>query len=86
MDIFVHPKVVSSSEFKCDSNELIFSLIRPYELGELRKFYKMFPEMEGFHAMPLVLQTAVTSTKLTWSRMRGQSPESWDSEIFVQCR
>ena len=58
MDIFVRTKVASPSEFKCNSNELIFSPIR-HELGELCEFYKMFPEMEVFHAASLVLQTAV---------------------------
>ena len=54
MDIFVHTKVASPSEFKCDSNELIFSPIG-HELGELCEYYKMFPEMEVFHAASLVL-------------------------------
>jgi hypothetical protein len=59
MYIFVHTKVASPSEFKCDSNELIFSLIG-HELDELCEFYKMFPEMEVFRAAPSVLQTAVS--------------------------
>jgi len=58
MDIFVHTKVASPSEFKCDSNELIFSPIG-HELGELRDFYKIFPKIENFRATPSVLQTAV---------------------------
>ena len=58
MDIFVCIKVALPSEFKCDSNELIFSPIG-HELGELCKFYKVFPEMEVFRAAPWVLQTAV---------------------------
>jgi len=58
MDIFVHTKVVSPLEFKCDSNELIFSLIG-HELDELHEFYKIFPEMVVFCATPSVLQTAV---------------------------
>jgi len=58
MSIFVHTKVASPSEFKYDSNELIFSPIGR-ELDELREFYKIFPEMEVFRAAPSVLQTAV---------------------------
>ena len=58
MHIFVYTKVASSSEFKCKSNALIFSLIG-HELSELREIYKMCLEMEIFHGMPLVLQTAV---------------------------
>jgi hypothetical protein len=58
MDIFVCIKVALPSEFKCDYNEIIFSPIG-HELGELRKFYKVFPEMEVFRAAPWVLQTAV---------------------------
>jgi len=60
MNIFVHTKVASPSEFKCNSNELIFSPIG-HELGELREFYKIFPEMEVFRATPSVLQTAVNN-------------------------
>ena len=58
MDIFIHTKFASSSEFKSNSNVQIFSLIR-HELSELCKFYKLYPEMEIFYAMPLVLQMAV---------------------------
>src|ERR1700720_4565561 len=47
MDIFICTKVALPSEFKCDSNELIFSPIG-HNLGELHKFYKVFPEMEVF--------------------------------------
>ena len=54
MDIFVHTRFASFSEFKSDSNALIFSLIGR-ELSELCEFYKMYPEMEIFHAAPLVL-------------------------------
>ena len=39
MGIFVHTKFASSSEFKCDSNTLIFSLIG-CQLSELHDFYK----------------------------------------------
>ena len=54
MDIFVYTKFVSSSEFKFDSNALIFSLIE-CELSELCEFYKLYPKMVIFHAAPLVL-------------------------------
>ena len=63
MGIFVHTKVASPLEFKCNSNELIFSPIGR-ELDELREFYKIFPEMEVFRAAPSVLQTAVTKLML----------------------
>ena len=49
MGIFVDAKFVLSSEFKCDFNVLIFGLIR-HELSELHELYKMYPEMEIFHA------------------------------------
>jgi hypothetical protein len=39
MDIFVCTKFASSSEFKCDSNVLIFSPIE-CQLSELHEFYK----------------------------------------------
>ena len=58
MDIFVYTKFVSSSEFKSDSNALIFSLIER-ELSELCEFYKLYPKMVNFHAMPSVPQMAV---------------------------
>ena len=58
MDIFVYTKFVSSSEFKSDSNAPIFSLIE-HELSELCEFYKVYPKMVIFHAMPSVLQMAV---------------------------
>jgi len=47
MGIFVHTKFTPSSEFKRDSNALIFSLIGG-QLSELHDFYKMEPEMEIF--------------------------------------
>ena len=59
MCISVRNKIASPSEFKSDSNALIFSLIGR-EPSELREFYKMDPEMEIFRAAPSVLQTAVT--------------------------
>ena len=40
MGIFVRTKFSSSSEFKCDSNALIFSLIR-CQLSELHEFYNI---------------------------------------------
>ena|ERR1700728_742336 len=58
MHIFVCTKFASSSKFECNSNTLIFSLIR-HELSELREFYKMCPEMEIFRGTPSVLQTAI---------------------------
>ena len=58
MDIFVDTKSVLSSEFKSDSNALIFSLIE-CELSELCEFYKLYPKMVNFHAMPSVPQIAV---------------------------
>jgi hypothetical protein len=63
MENFIRSKFASSSEFKTNSNALIFSLIGR-ELSELCEFYKIHLEMEIFCAMPLVLQTAV----------RGQRP------------
>ena len=58
MDIFVHTRFASFSEFKSDSNALIFSLIGR-ELSELCEFYKMYPEMEIFHAVrPVPFGTA----------------------------
>ena len=59
MGILLRAKFASPSEFKCDSNALIFSLIG-HELSDLREFCEMCPEMEIFHPAPLVLQTAVT--------------------------
>ena len=59
MDIFVYTKFVLSSEFKSDSNALIFSLIGR-ELSELCEFYKLYPKMVIFHATPSVLQMAVS--------------------------
>ena len=58
MHIFVCTKFASSSKFECNSNTLIFSLIR-HELSELHEFYKMCPEMEIFRGTPSVLQTAI---------------------------
>ena len=58
MDIFVYTKFVLSSEFKSDSNVLIFSLIER-ELSELCEFYKLYPKMVIFHATPSVPQMAV---------------------------
>ena len=58
MDIFVYTKFVLPSEFKSDSNALIFSLIER-ELSELCEFYKLYPKMVNFHAMPSVPQMAV---------------------------
>ena len=58
MDIFIYTKFVLSSEFKSDSNALMFSLIE-HELSELCEFYKLYPKMVIFHAMPSVLQIAV---------------------------
>ena len=55
-------KFVSSSEFKSDSNALIFSLIE-HELSELCEFYKLYPKMVNFHAAPSVLQMAVIMYK-----------------------
>ena len=63
MDIFVYTKFVLSSEFKGDSNALIFSLIKR-ELSELCEFYKLYPKMVIFHAMPSVLQMAVNVPEL----------------------
>ena len=51
MNIFAHNKAGSPSEFKCDSNALIFSLIRR-ELSELHKFYEMYLKMEYFRPHP----------------------------------
>ena len=42
---------------------LIFSLIE-HELSELCEFYKLYPKMVIFHAMPSVLQMAVTNAVL----------------------
>jgi hypothetical protein len=42
--IFIRIKFASSSQFKCDSNALIFSLIG-CESSELREFYKMYLDM-----------------------------------------
>ena len=47
MGISVRTKFASPSEFKCDSNALIFNPIG-HELSELHEFYKMHPEMEIF--------------------------------------
>ena len=58
MDIFIYTKFVLSSEFKSDSNALIFSLIKR-ELSELCEIYKLYPKMVIFYAMPLVPQMAV---------------------------
>ena len=58
MDIFIYTKFVLSSEFKSDSNALIFSLIER-ELGELCEFYKLDPKLVIFHATPSVPQIAV---------------------------
>ena len=58
MHISVRSKFASASEFKCDSNALIFSLIGR-ELSEICEFYQMCPEMEIFRSAPSVLQTAV---------------------------
>ena len=63
MHISIRTKIASPSEFKSDSNALIFSLIG-HELSELHEFYKMDPEMEIFRAAPSVLQTAVTSMEI----------------------
>ena len=60
MDISIHTKFALSSGIKSNSNALIFSLIE-CELSELCEFYKLYTEMVIFHAMPLVLQTAVIS-------------------------
>ena len=68
--IFIHTKFASSSQFKCDSNALIFSLIR-HELSELREFYKMCPEMEIFCGMPSVQQMAVRT--LIYSPQKDQN-------------
>ena len=57
MHISIRTKIASPSEFKSDSNALIFSLIG-HELSELHEFYKMYLEMESFHSVPLVLQMA----------------------------
>ena len=64
--IFVRNKFVSSLQFKCDSNALIFSPIG-HELSELREFYKVYPEMEIFCGAPSVLQTAVKLGNFTAS-------------------
>ena len=58
MDVFVYTKFVLSSEFKSNSNALIFSLIER-ELSELCEFYKLYPKMVIFHAAPSVPQMAV---------------------------
>src|ERR1700677_1801372 len=58
MHISVRSKFALASEFKCDSNALIFSLIGR-ELSEICEFYQMCPEMEIFRSAPSVLQTAV---------------------------
>ena len=42
---------------------LIFSLIE-HELSELCEFYKLYPKMVIFHAVPSVLQMAVTNAVL----------------------
>src|ERR1700683_4660976 len=63
MHISIRTKIASPSEFKSNSNALIFSLIG-HELSELHEFYKMDPEMEIFRAAPSVLQTAVTSMEI----------------------
>ena len=49
MDISAHTKIGSPSEFKCNSNALIFSPIGR-ELSELREFYEMYPKMENFRS------------------------------------
>ena len=59
-----YTKFVLSSEFKSDSNALIFSLIER-ELSELCEFYKLYPKMVNFHAAPSVPQIAVTSVSTT---------------------
>ena len=51
MDIFVYTKFALSSEIKSDSNALIFSLIER-ELSELCEFYKLYPKMVIFQAVP----------------------------------
>ena len=60
--ISAHTKIGSPSEFKCDSNALIFSPIGR-ELSELREFYEMYLKMEIFRprrlSAPLVPQIAV---------------------------
>ena len=48
MNIFTHTKVEFPSEFKCDSNVLIFSQIRP-ESSELHEFYEMYLKIDIFH-------------------------------------
>ena len=58
MDIFIYTKFVLSSEFKSNSNALIFSSIER-ELSELCEFYKLYPKMVIFHAAPSVPQMAV---------------------------
>ena len=58
MNISVQDKFISSSKFRCNSNMLIISWIK-YELSELCEFCKMYPKVENFHIMPLVLQIAV---------------------------
>ena len=42
MGIFVHTNFASPSEFKCNSNALIYSLIGR-ELNELRELHRAFP-------------------------------------------
>jgi hypothetical protein len=58
MCILIGTKFASSSQFECDSDMLIFSLIG-HKLSELCGFYKMCLEMEIFHGTPSVLQAAV---------------------------
>ena len=62
MDISIHTKFASSSEIKSDSNTLIFSLIEC-------EFYNLDTEMVIFHAMPSVLQTAVSWTSHTYKSL-----------------
>ena len=56
--ILFRTKFALPSEFKCDSNTLMFSLIG-HELSELHEFCEMCPEMEDFRHAPSVLQMAV---------------------------
>ena len=67
MDIFVYTKFVLSSEFKYDSNALIFSLIER-ELSELCEFYKLYPKMVIFHAAPSVPQIAVMGLAICFGK------------------
>ena len=68
MDIFVYTKFVLSSEFKSDSNALIFSLIE-CELSQLCEFYKLYPKMVIFHAALSVPQMAVIIVYNTFKDM-----------------